>query len=203
MTEATSEQAGPRRTFGPVVLAGLASGTLVAVAGTRAAVSVEADGQAAATVTAGTAAGDALTMPLVTSLALVTLAAWGVLLVTRSWVRRSAAVLALLASGGALAAAVVARGSLADTVEESLAQVGATGGAGTTGWYVAALLGAVVLTCAAVLAVRLVPTWPEMGQRYENPATSGATPPEHVTDGSLDLWKAMDEGRDPTDRGAP
>lgn len=186
-----------RRLFGPTVLAGLASGTLSAVAGTRAAVSIDADPDAVALVTAGTTAGDALTMPLVTSLALVVLAAWGVVLVTRSRVRRLAAGLALLASLGALAAAAVAQGQLRGTVEDSLAQVGATGGAGVTGWYLGALVGTLVMSATAGLAVRHVKDWPEMGQRYDAPAgTSAAT---RTTDGSLDLWKAIDQGLDPTD----
>lgn len=180
------------------MLAGLASGTLAAVAGTRAAVSVDADSDAVALVTAGTTAGDALTMPLVTSLALVVLAAWGVVLVTRARVRRLAAGLALLASLGTLVAAAVAQGQLCGTVEDSLAQVGATGGAGVTGWYVAALVGAVVMTASAGLAVRHVRDWPEMGQRYDAPAGSSADA-TRSTDGSLDLWKAIDQGLDPTD----
>ena len=60
---------------------------------------------------------------------------------------------------------------------------------------------------APVLAVRLVPTWPEMGRRYDAPAD--ATPDrtevaaqepgeEPGQQENLDLWKAMDEGRDPT-----
>lgn len=195
--EATGQGRG-RRLFGPTVLAGLASGTLSAVAGTRAAVSVDADSAAVALVTAGTTAGDALTMPLVTSLALVVLAAWGVVLVTRARVRRLAAGLALLASLGSLAAAAVAQGQLRGTVEDSLAQVGATGGAGVTGWYVAALVGAVVMTASAGLAVRNVRDWPEMGQRYDAPAGSSAAA-TRTTDGSLDLWKAIDQGLDPTD----
>lgn len=200
-----AEQQGSRgrRTFGVVVVSGLAAGTLVAVAGTRAAVSVEADGRSAAMVTAGTTQGDALTMPLVTSLALVALASWGVLLVTRGRVRRLAAVLALLASGGALVAAVVAHGSLHETVEEALAQVGASGSAEVTGWYLAALLGALDLTLTAAMAVWLVPTWPEMGSRYDAPTAvdgSASVPPDD-DDSPLDLWRAMDEGRDPTDRG--
>lgn len=196
-SEATRESSG-RRFFGPAVLAGLASGTLAAVAGTRAAVSVDADSDAVALVTAGTTAGDALTMPLVTSLALVVLAAWGVVLVTRARVRRLAAGLALLASLGTLVAAAVAQGQLRGTVEDSLAQVGAAGGAGVTGWYVAALVGAVVMTASAGLAVRHVRDWPEMGQRYDAPASSSADA-TRTTDGSLDLWKAIDQGLDPTD----
>lgn len=190
-----------RRLFGVATLSALAAGTLCAVAGTRAAVSVDAEGEAAAMVTAGTAQGDALTMPLVTSLALVALAAWGVLLVTRGLVRRSAAGLALLAGAGALAATVAAWGSTRDSVDQALAQVGATGGASATGWYVAAVIGALDLTVSSAMAVWLVPTWPEMGRRYDAPAAQETQTQQGDT--PLDLWRAMDEGRDPTDRDAP
>ena len=43
-------------------------------------------------------------------------------------------------------------------------------------------------------AVRLVPSWPEMGSRYDAP---GSTPPPRE-ETSLDLWRALDHGRDPT-----
>ena len=196
-------QGAPRRLFGVATLSALAAGTLCAVAGTRAAVSVDAEGDAAAMVTAGTTQGDALTMPLVTSLALVVLASWGVLLVTRGVVRRAAAVLALVAALGTLVGAVLARGDLQDTVDDALAQVGATGGASVTGWYVAALVGALSLTASSALAVWQVPAWPEMGRRYDAPTAEQAEraeQPEPDGNEPLDLWKAMDEGRDPTDR---
>ena len=52
----------------------------------------------------------------------------------------------------------------------------------------------------AVLAVRLVPSWPEMGSRYDAPGTPApATEPEPTRE--QDLWAALDEGRDPTDTG--
>ena len=197
-----AERRATARGFGLTTLVALAAGTSCAVAGTRAAVEVDADGQAAAMVTAGTGQGDALTMPLVTSLALVALAAWGVLLVTRRVVRRCAAALALLASLGLLAACAAALGDLRATVEDALTQVGATGGASVTGWYLAAVAGGVVLAVAAGLAVWRVPGWPEMGSRYDSP-TGEERPAPTEPESSLDLWKAMDEGHDPTDRTAP
>ena len=197
-----AERRATARGFGLTTLVALAAGTSCAVAGTRAAVEVDADGQAAAMVTAGTGQGDALTMPLVTSLALVALAAWGVLLVTRRVVRRCAAVLALLASLGLVAAALVALGDLRATVEDALAQVGATGGASVTGWFLAAVVGGVLLVASAGLAVVQVPGWPEMGSRYDSP-TGEERPAPTEPESALDLWKAMDEGHDPTDRTAP
>src|SRR4051812_39678214 len=94
-----------RRTFGPVVLLGLAGGTLAAVAGEKPAVS--GSGAAARAISGRLVSFDAH-MPLVTALALVVLACWGVVLVTRGRVRRGVAVLSTLAAAGALVAAAAA-----------------------------------------------------------------------------------------------
>jgi uncharacterized membrane protein (TIGR02234 family) len=71
-----------------------------------------------------------------------------------------------------------------------------------TAWFWVGLVASVVAAAAALAAMKLAPTWPEMGSRYDAPAThetaSSDTPPEERT--SLDLWKSMDEGDDPTDR---
>ncbi len=40
----------------------------------------------------------------------------------------------------------------------------------------------------------LVPSWPEMGDKYDRPTG----PPAEQADDDLALWKALDEGRDPT-----
>ena len=72
-----------------------------------------------------------------------------------------------------------------------------------TGWYWVSGVAAVLTLLTTLAAVRLVPGWPEMGRRYDAPAPEAATaaeapatPPEERE--NLDLWKAMDEGRDPT-----
>ena len=46
-----------------------------------------------------------------------------------------------------------------------------------------------------------MPGWPEMGRRYDAPAdaTAERAAPLPEEQENLDLWKAMDEGRDPTD----
>ena len=67
-----------------------------------------------------------------------------------------------------------------------------------TGWFWVAAVGAVLSVVATVAAVLCAPYWPEMGSRYDAPgaAKAPAVPPEDQS--SLDLWKAMDEGHDPT-----
>ncbi|WP_243060246.1 Trp biosynthesis-associated membrane protein [Nocardioides sp. SR21] len=182
-----------RRSFGPVVLLGLGGGTLAAVGGNRQAVTGEASSANLKLTFDGS-------MPLVTALALVALASWGVLLVTRGRVRRAMAALGTLAAAGALAAAIAAYPQVSDDLREQLQQLGIDNGdVGPTGWYWAALLGTVLALVAGVLATLWCRAWPEMGRRYDAP--TGAVPvveapPEEQS--SLDLWKALDEGRDPT-----
>ncbi|MCB0894665.1 MAG: Trp biosynthesis-associated membrane protein [Nocardioides sp.] len=189
-----AERPGPRRTFGPVVLLGLAAAGLTAVAGNHAVVASDASSPLVTY--------DAH-VPLATSLGLVVLACWGVVLVTRGLVRRAVAVLGVLASLGALVTVVLAWSQVSDRYASELAQVGVTGASTSpTVWYWLALLGAALSVGATALAVLLAPAWPEMGSRYDAPGTgaapdpAAARPPEDQS--SLDLWKAIDEGRDPT-----
>ncbi len=200
------EPARARRTFAPVVLLGLASGALVAVAGSRQGVDVDADPGAGVAASVGlTGPEAAYDMPLVTSLALVALAAWGVVLVTRGRVRRAVVAVGVVAAAGALVAVLAAWSALTSDLRTALEQVGAGDAeVSHTGWYAAAAVGSVLLVAASLVALRLVPHWPEMGSRYDAPAgRSGAAasgtaarPVEELS--GLDLWRALDEGHDPT-----
>jgi hypothetical protein len=136
-----------------------------------------------------------LDSPATTALALVALAAWGVVLVTRRWVRRGVAVLAGAAALAAVPAAISTRHHLLDTHPG--------GHAGPWPWI--AVVSCVVSAAMAVVAVRNAPQWPEMGAKYDAPAgapdatreaRAAQRPPEEQS--SLDLWKSLDEGRDPT-----
>ncbi len=196
MPDEESRSRSRRRTFGPVVLLGLATAGVAAVAGDKPA--AEASGTAAAAVSSGFVTYDAH-LPAVTALALVVLACWGVVLVTRGRVRRAVAVLGVLASLGTVVAALTAYGSVPDQLRAELAAVGVTDAAiSHTAWYWVAVLAAVLSLVPTVLAVRWASSWPEMGTRYDAPGSAppAAAPPEEQT--SLDLWKAMDEGHDPT-----
>jgi uncharacterized membrane protein (TIGR02234 family) len=185
-----------RRTFGPVVLLGLVAGGLVAVAGDKPA--ADASGRAARAAAGGLVTYDAH-MPLVTALGLVVLACWGVVLVTRGRVRRAVAALGVLAGLGALVAVVAAWSAVPDQLRDDLAEVGVSdAGIGHTLWYFVAAVGALLSVAATVLAVLWAPDWPEMGTRYDAPGAAPAPAVEPEEQTSLDLWKALDEGRDPT-----
>ncbi len=186
--------AEPRRTFAPVVLAGLASGGLAAVAGNRAWVAWTGTGKGDHSLLTITG-DDTATVPLGGALALVLLACWGVVLVTRGRVRRVIACVGVATSVGMVATAVLGFRSATDGLRDDLAELGADSlTTGSTAWYWTYLVCAVLAVVATVAAVRLAPAWPEMGSRYDAPGSAPA--PREET--GLDLWKAMDEGRDPT-----
>ena len=88
---------------------------------------------------------DAGKMPAATAMALVLLASWGVVLVTRGRVRRAVAALGVLAALGALASVLMGWTSVVDALRNDLASVGVTAvEIGHTGWFWAAAVGAVL-----------------------------------------------------------
>lgn len=198
-----------RRTFGPVVLLGLAASGAVAVAGHREMLTLPEDYlQSVGLISRQD--GTLVEFPLAGALGLVSLACWGVLLVTRGTVRRAVAVLAALAALGVLAVVVVGGFLQVDDAAEDLAtRLGATSFTELplerSTWFWVALAASVLGAAAAAVAVRDVPHWPEMGARYDAPTGTPASP---ATDpdadpgeqSNLDLWKSLDEGSDPTEK---
>lgn len=206
---------GPR--FAPTVVGGLAAGLAAAVAGNQAWVTISGTQQDAAFAAALSATRDA-SAPPVTATALVLLASWGVVLVTRGRVRRGVAVLGLLAAVGVLSFAVAAWVVAPDSVARDLPTLSIE--ATHTWWSYLGVLAGVLAVVTSFLGVRGTPGWPEMGRRYDAPTPAaqdpvgsarGAAggvgqdrvtdPEEPVTDENLDLWKALDRGQDPTDPG--
>lgn len=205
MTEPSAQRPASRRTFGPVVLAGVASAALAAWAASKP--WVEGTGGDPAPGMASIAWGDVASSPLGTALAFVVLACWGVLLVTRGRFRRGIAGLSVLAALGYAATVAWAPFSLPDhLVEQVRRRTGVTlEDTALTGWFWLACVAALLVLASTVLALRLVRTWPEMGTRYDAPtgprATGGADPTQVSSDRpteNIDIWKALDEGRDPT-----
>ncbi len=141
--------------------------------------------------------------PVALPLALVALAAWGAVLVLRRRGRRAVSVVGLLASAGVALAVTLNAGSVAETARGMVA-----GGAGrtdiatqTTGWPWFAVLGAVLTAVAFVAAYLAAPAWPEMSSRYDAPTDGPADRAEGTESSETspnELWKALDEGRDPT-----
>jgi uncharacterized membrane protein (TIGR02234 family) len=199
-----------RRTFAPVVLAGLASAALAAVAGGKDWLAVHPGSDASAVPVSPLSVTAALGSPLAAGLALVVLACWGVVLVTRGRFRRAVAWLGVLAGVGYAVTTVAAPWTLReDATDEIFRTTAQQPDIGLTAWWWAALVAAVLVVATTVLAALLVPRWPEMASRYDAPADAspevatdgvdGAGPSRgSVRDSNIDLWKALDEGRDPT-----
>jgi uncharacterized membrane protein len=199
-----------RSSFGPVVLLGLATAALAAVAGNKPWTEAHPPTGSCnpADLPPGIAWADfAQRSPLAGALALVLLAAWGVLLVTRGRVRRAMAGLAALAAAGFFATAVEASRSLRDLTRQKVAErIGDLPAPCnharvwmTDSWWNTALVVGLVALAVAVAAVLLAPSWPEMGSKYDAPSADGrptAVPLEEQS--SVDLWKALDAGHDPT-----
>ncbi|MDQ6686457.1 MAG: Trp biosynthesis-associated membrane protein [Actinomycetota bacterium] len=203
--------AEPRNSFGPVVLTGLVSGVLTAVACARP--WLRASGDAAGVrVTAEIRGTDAA--PLAAALALVALAAWGVLLVTRGWVRQVAAVIGVAAAVGSTVAVAAAFADAHQVALQALNGRGATtvSRLSRQPWYFLSAIGGVFQTAAFVVAFRWAPSWPAMGSRYDAPGGAGERPALGQQPGDRasadpatdhDLWQALDEGLDPTARSDP
>ena len=189
----------PRRTFAPVLGVGLAAGILVAVAGNRTWLDYD-DAATRAAMDAVVGGVDAGQMPLATALALVVLACWGVVLVSRGGFRRAVAVLGAVAALGVVATVVSAWFLLPDQRPEPAMLRGSTNMSGLswTGWYWAAGVGSVLSVFSTASAVRWVAHWPEMGSRYDAPGAAERPEEAGEDQTSLDLWRSIDEGRDPT-----
>lgn len=193
------EAAPGRRTFGPVVVLGLATSALAAVASAKPWMDVAGTAGRADAAMAALDTGE--TYPLASATSLVLLAAWGVLLVTRGAVRRAFAVLALLAALALVASVVAGYLTLPDAARDSYDELMGRGARDPrfTGWFWTSAVCAVAAVVPAVLAVRRVGDWPEMGSRYDAPGGGPARPEVGVVEPDRDLWHALDEGRDPTD----
>jgi uncharacterized membrane protein (TIGR02234 family) len=177
------------------VLVGLGGATLASVAGSRAWAVV--DGRVAAAREVAVSGADV--QPLAAALGLVSLAAWGVVLVLRGRSRRVVAVVGLLAALGSLAATVPGFTAAQDAAVEAALARGATGdtlAVHLTAWYYACGGGALLAAAALAVAVVRSPRWPAMGSRYDAP--SGRARPAAGTGTQEDMWRALDEGRDPT-----
>lgn len=186
-----------RRWYAPVVLTLLAAGGLTFLAGSRtwAEATVEAAGLPGDTV--AVTGSDAV--PLVPALALVVVTGALAVLASAGRVRRAVGVVvAAAALGGVvltLGGSDTVGAALDDAVRSSPAFTGSNEPdvvvqsvwrlVASGAFALALVLGAVVTVVGA--------RWPSMSRRYESPAAPSREP-QH----EQDLWKAMDEGRDPT-----
>ncbi|HSV40952.1 MAG TPA: Trp biosynthesis-associated membrane protein [Nocardioidaceae bacterium] len=171
-----------RRTFWPTVLVGAGVSALAAVGAARP--------WATASNSAPDAAKGSDVAPLALALALVALASWGAVLVTRLRGRRVASLLGLLASAGAAAVVLLSREEAQDAAEANTIGPAWRASASITEWFYVAGLTSAVAGLLFLAALKWAPGWPEMGTRYDAPKTEQSD--------QADLWKSLDEGHDPT-----
>lgn len=196
------------RSFGPTVLVGVLGAGLVAVTGHRPWLEVSATGTGG-----GQGAIDWFAqnnpglgeMPAAGALGLVALASWGVVLVSRGTWRRVVAALGLVATMGVAATWVTGALTLRDDVEARVVSADLAAGwqLDWTSAFVLSGVAVLLLLPAHGVAVVRAPRWPAMSSRYDSPAArkDAAVAPTSPDDDEVDpadVWRAIDEGRDPT-----
>ena len=181
--------------LGPTAVLGLAGAGLATVSSAQ----VWARASAAEPALRSVEARGGEVAPLALPLALVALASWGAVLVLRRRGRRVVSALGLLAAVGVVAAVVPsahrAPGVATDLLPDSAERITSS----ATAWPWLAVVGAVLTALAFAVALREAGRWPEMSSRYDAPAGEAVTEATVAEDASsAELWKALDEGRDPT-----
>ncbi|UYM05326.1 Trp biosynthesis-associated membrane protein [Solicola gregarius] len=199
-----------RRLYGIVVVVGIVAGGVMIWAASRTWASVEVAPPGMTVddvdVTGSTA------VPLVSAMSFVVMAGSVAVVAAGGWLRRAVGVVIALAAAGALVAGVLADAAIDDAVRDAVAaSTSMTGDAGQEDalvaaadhslWRWAAVVASLVGVAVGCLVVAYAPRWPRMGKRYEAPGARTAraadsTPAEDRDVG--DLWKALDEGDDPT-----
>jgi uncharacterized membrane protein (TIGR02234 family) len=183
-----------RTGFAPVVILGLAAAALTSVASAKPWFSAAVDYRLMPGIRESDRSAD---MPLALALSLVVLAGWGAVLVSRGRARRVVLAIALLAALGVLGCVGAAPFTLPDDIRGRLLPGSEDVTVSPTAWFVGAAVAGIVSAASLVAAWVLLPRWPTMSSRYDAPAARESAAPEAQSD--TDLWKALDEGDDPTD----
>lgn len=197
MAETEPEVSSRRRTFRPVVALGLLSTGLAVLATSNDLVRGRAGTVTHETL--ATSGRDLTGSPLASALALTVLATWGVVLVTRGWFRRLVTAIGLAGSLGLAVALVVQPRQMLDRLSDALLEASPTETASVelTIWAAVAMVTCLGMVVASGAALVLVKHWPEMGSRYDAPGQQRSEEPVEP-ENNLDIWKALDDGRDPT-----
>lgn len=134
--------------------------------------------------------------PLMLPLALVALACWGAFLVLRTPGRRGVSLLGVLASASAAVAAVAGAGGAGPDAAALLSDPAAAV-TSVSAWPWAGAVALAGCGAAFVLGGLRCAAWPQMSRRYDRTESA----PER-RDGDarrpVDLWRALDDGQDPT-----
>lgn len=188
-----------RRMYAPVVLVLLASGGLVFVAAKQAWTKATVKTTGLPVDEVSVSGADAL--PLVSALSVVVSAGALAIIAASVRLRRIIAGIVILTALGGIMIIATGGGTVDSAferaVDRSPAFAGATMPEAQTSflWPALAVFGFLVAFIAGIAALRWSDAWPTMSSRYDAPA-SHAPIVEAETD--ADVWKAQDEGQDPT-----
>ena len=135
-------------------------------------------------------------VPLTGAFALVIGAAALALLVTGPLARRVIGAVAIVAGIGGLLVAVASGGAIENSLVTALQSTPGHGADDTQAfsygpWRWIAAAGFALAVVGGAAAVRFAGAWPTMSSRYDAPSAQSDDP--------ADAWKALDEGRDPTE----
>jgi uncharacterized membrane protein (TIGR02234 family) len=189
----------PRRLYAPSVLGALATGGLAFFAASRtwASTTVEATGVPTAAV--DVSGSDAVA--LVPALALVIVAAALAVLAASVRVRRAVGILIILVAVIAIVVILRAAGDVDKAVDaavrDSPAFIGtnAPDAVSHTVWRWITALAFLLSALIGVVITRFGALWPTMGRKYDAPKAHTAV---QEVESDADIWKALDDGRDPT-----
>lgn len=190
----------PRRLYGPCVLGALATGGIAFFAASRtwAHATVTANGVPSAPVkVSGTDA-----VGIVSALALVIVAAALAVLAASVRLRRAVGALIVLVAIIAIIVILTAGGAIDDAVASAVHDSPAFIGSNTPDdvshgiwrWVSAAAFAAAAYV--GVMIARFGGHWPTMGRKYDAPAAHTSN---EAVETEADIWKALDDGRDPTE----
>ena len=179
------------------LLTGVLGGGLVAVAAAKPWATATIGAQGLPELPVSVDGADAV--PLVAALGLVMLAGAVSLAATRNQGRRLSGLLLVVAAVVVGWQTLAAGPAITDALREQT--VGSVGSAALpdangTAWRWLTLVGAGLSLAAGLAAVSKGPDWPAMGSRYDAPTPARSSSPDVRED--VDVWRAIDEGEDPT-----
>ena len=187
-----------RRLYAPVVLGTLAAGGLAFFAASRtwAHVKIATDGLPSDSV--DVTGADA--QPIVSALALVVVASALAVLAASPRIRRVVGAFTVLVALTAAAVVLLGGSSLDNAVDHAVKESPAFTGTGdhdftTSAWKYVSALAFLIAAVLAGITAKLGAIWPTMSSRYDAPA---ARPAVTAPQSDAEMWKALDEGRDPT-----
>ncbi len=191
--------------YGPTLLLGLLGAAAIVVGVARPWANATANQPGLPTIHADVTGADLA--PLAGALGVVVLAAFGAVIATRGWVRRGLGVLIVASAAVVLVTAIDPPGATSG-LRDALSAKGWSGGAldpGVSGWRWVALAGSVASIAAGVAISLYGARWATMGAEYDAPAAAksdqpGSTAPQ-VASTEAEVWRELDEGRDPTRNG--